>query len=101
MLVQETTTDLTPSEVIRLAREFFSTRFTQYGGFERDASDTHIEFGFDSGELVLSATVQDDSTLVRGSTSRIHHELSQFLSTLGHPEDVRQNATGPGTSGAG
>ena len=38
---------------------------------------------------------------VRGSSSRLHHELSQFLITLSPTEDVHQNLVGPGVSGAG
>ena len=44
---------------------------------------------------------QDGRTVVRGSTSRLHHELSQFLITLAPPEEVKQNLVGPGVSGAG
>lgn len=101
MLVQQTHTELSPAEVIQRAREFFTTRFTPYGGFLREASDSHIVFSFDSGELMLGTSASEEGTLVRGSTSRLHHELSQFLATLGVPEDVQQNAIGPVTSGAG
>jgi hypothetical protein len=101
MLVQEVRTDHTPAEVIRLAREFFTTRFSPYAAFVQDASDTHISFSFDSGELLIGTGSEKGRTLVRGSTSRLHHELSQFLSTLAPAEEVRQNTAGPGVSGAG
>lgn len=101
MLVQEVSTHLSPGEVVRLAREFFTTRFTPYGAFVQEESESHIVFGFDAGELVIGTVEEDGRTLVRGSTSRVHHELSQFLSTLAPAEEVRQNATGPGSSGAG
>ncbi len=101
MLIQEVLTDLSPREVIERAREFFTTRFSPYAGFATDEGETHIRFRFEAGELVIGMGKQDGRTLVRGSTSRIHHELSQFLTTLAPPEDVRQNLVGPGTSGAG
>src|SRR5690606_151612 len=53
MLVQEVRTDLEPHDVIRLAREFFSTRFTPYAAFVEDESDTHIALRLEAGELVI------------------------------------------------
>jgi hypothetical protein len=101
MLVQEVRTDLEPREVVRLAREFFATRFSPYAAFVEDESDSHIAFRVEAGELVIGTGRENGRTIVRGSTSRLHHELSQFLATLSHPEEVRQNIPGPGASGAG
>jgi hypothetical protein len=101
MLVQEVVTDLPAAEVIRQAREFFTTRFTPYGAFVADESDEHVSFQVEAGELMIGTGTKDGRTVVRGSTSRLHHELSQFLVTLAPPEEVRQNALGPGASGAG
>jgi hypothetical protein len=101
MLVQEVLTDLPAAEVVRAAREFFTTRFSPYGAFVEEESEAHIVLKVEAGELVIGTAVEDGRTLVRGSTSRLHHELSQFLATLAAPEEVRQNAAGPGNSGAG
>src|SRR5688500_19715218 len=101
MLIQEVLTDLSPEDVIRRAREFFTLRLTQYGAFEQDASDHHIRFTTEAGELMIGTGQQGERTLVRGSTSRMHHELSQFLITIAPAEEVRQNVPGPGASGAG
>lgn len=101
MLVQEVVTDLAPDEVVRQARDFFMTRFSQYSAFVQDESDSHIVLGLDSGEVVIGTTQEDGRTRVRGSTSRVHHELSQFLATLAPAEEIRQNNPGPGASGAG
>jgi len=103
MLIQEVETDLSPPEVVERARVFFTTRFSPYAGFETPETegDSSIRFRFDAGELVIGAGIREGRTLVRGSTSRLHHELSQFLMTLAPPEDVRQNLVGPGASGAG
>ena len=101
MLTQQIRTEYAPAEVVRLAREFFATRFSPYGAFVQSASDGHVAFHTEAGELVIGTAEEDGQTVVRGSTSRLHHELSQFLITLGQPEDVRQNVLGPGSSGAG
>lgn len=102
MLVQETLTDLSPEEVIRHARDFFLTRFTPYGAFVEDESETHLTLSIEAGEVMIGAArTGTGRTLARGSTSRLQHELSQFLVTLGNSEEVRQTAIGSGTSGSG
>jgi hypothetical protein len=101
MLIQEVLTDLPPGEVIRRAREFFTLRMTSYAGFTEDADETHVRFTTEAGDLTIGTGELEGRTQVRGSTSRMHHELSQFLSTLAYPEEVRQNLPGPGASGAG
>lgn len=102
MLVQEVLTDLPAAEVLGRAKEFFTTRLTQYTALVSDEGDAHVKFDVEAGEVVIGTVPQDDGRLlVRGSTSRLHHELSQFLTTLAPPEEVRQNLAGPGSSGAG
>ncbi|HEU0301935.1 MAG TPA: hypothetical protein VFR37_20945 [Longimicrobium sp.] len=101
MLIQEVLTDVAPEEVIQRAREWFTLRLTPYAAFTEDASDHHIKLTTEAGDLTIGTGTQDGRTLVRGSTSRMHHELSQFLTTLAPPEEVRQNQPGPGASGAG
>lgn len=102
MLIQEVETELPAGEVVRRAKEFFTQRFSPYAGFTADVGDAHARFSTEAGELTVGVGRRDGRTVVRGSTSRMHHELSQFLATLGaHPEEVRDNARGPGVSGAG
>jgi hypothetical protein len=101
MLQQEVLTELTAPEVIERAREFFTLRFSPYAGFVEDGGDTWIRFTTEAGDLNIGIGEQEGRRLVRGSTSRMHHELSQFLSTLAPPEEVRQSVPGPGVSGAG
>lgn len=101
MLILETYTELPPEEVIRRARDFFALRLTPYAAFEEDAGPTHLKLSTEAADVTIGAGVQDGRTHVRGSTSRLHHELSQFLSTIAPPEEVRQNVPGPGASGAG
>ena len=97
MLIQEVLTELTPEQVIEQAREFF----TPYAGFTEEAGDSHVKFTTEAGDVTIGVGTQGDRRLVRGSSSRLHHEVSQFLSTLAAPEEVRQNVPGPGASGAG
>jgi hypothetical protein len=101
MLIQHVVTDVPPEEVIARARDFFLLRFSPYAGFIETESDRHIKFGMEVGSLSIGAVPKDGRTVVRGSTSRLHHELTQFLGMLARPEAVRQNLVGPGTSGAG
>lgn len=101
MLIQEVQTELSPPEVIEKARAFFSLQFSPYAAFEADESESHIRFSTEAGELMIGVGKRDGETVVRGSTSRMHKELSQFLTTLAAPEEVRQSLPGPGASGAG
>jgi hypothetical protein len=101
MLIQEVLTDLPPAEVLSRAKEFFTTRLSQYTALVSEEGPAHVKFDLDAGEIVIGTVPQDGRTLVRGSTSRAHHELSQFLTTLAPAEEVRQNLVGPGASGAG
>lgn len=101
MLIQEVTTELSPDEVMARAREWFTTRFSPYAGFIEEQSEAHLRFEVEAGEVVIGVARQDGATVVRGSTSRLHHELSQFLITLAPAEEVRQNLIGPGVTGAG
>ncbi|HEX6747730.1 MAG TPA: hypothetical protein VF092_10605 [Longimicrobium sp.] len=101
MLLQEVLTELPAEEVITRARDFFTLRFTPYAGFAEESGDTWIKFTTEAGDLTIGVGAQGERRLVRGSTSRMHHELSQFLATLAPPEEVRQSIPGPGASGAG
>lgn len=101
MLIQEVLTDLPPDEVIRRAREWFTLRLTPYAGFAEESSDHHITFATEAGDVSIGTGEQEGRTMVRASTSRLHHEVSQFLTTLAPPEEVRENIPGPGVSGAG
>ena len=99
MLIQETVTELPAEEILAQARTFFTLQFSPYAAFVEEESDTHIRFHTESGGLTIAVGRQGDRNLVRGSSSRLNHELSQFLVTLSKPEDVRQSLPGPGVSG--
>jgi len=95
MLILETITELAPDEVVARATEFFTGRFSPYTGFLMDSGPSHIRFHTEAGVLTIGVGTRDGSTVVRGSTSRLNQGLSQFLTTLSFPEDVRQNRISP------
>jgi hypothetical protein len=95
MLILETETELPTDEVVARAKQFFTGRFSPYTGFVLDSSPGHVRFHTEAGVLTIGTGRRDGRTVVRGSTSRLHHGLSQFLVTLSNPEQVRQNLGGP------
>jgi hypothetical protein len=102
MLIQEVVTDLAPAEVVQRAKEFFTTRFSNRSAFVEEESAGHVKFEIEAGEVTIGTAERDGRTVVRGSTSRLHNELSRFLMTIApQAEEVRQSLPGPGTSGAG
>jgi hypothetical protein len=101
MLTQEVRTELSPAEVVQRAKDFFLSRFSPATGFVAEQSEHHVKFEVEAGEVVIGAVPEDGATLVRASSSRLHHGIGQFLATLAPPEEVRDDAVGPGVSGAG
>jgi hypothetical protein len=102
MLIQEVVTDLKPGEVVRRAKEFFTTSLSNQAAFVEEEGEGHVKFEVEAGEVLIGTSVQEGRTLVRASTSRLHNELSRFMMTIAPAaEEVRQNLPGSGTSGAG
>jgi hypothetical protein len=83
MTLHEIRTELSPSEVISLARSFFLRPGTPDASFQQDAGDSFLRLHIEVGEIVIAAVRQDGVTLVRGSASRGAHLVSSFLTTLG------------------
>lgn len=95
MLILETETELSPEEVVARAKEFFAGRLSPYTGFLLDSGPAHARFHTEAGTLTIGVGRRDGRNVVRGSTSRLHHGLSQFLAILSRPEEVRQARVGP------
>jgi hypothetical protein len=91
MLILEVETELSGPELVSRAKEFFTSRFSPATGFVQDASDSHIRFHTEAGVVTIGVAKRDGRTVVRGSSSRLHHPLSQFLASVARPEEVRQN----------
>jgi len=102
MLIQEVVTDLEAKDIIAQAKEFFTMRLSNRAAFLEEESEVHVKFEIEAGEVLIAVAERDGRTVVRGSTARLHNELSRFLMTIAPAvEEVRQSLPGPGTSGAG
>jgi hypothetical protein len=94
MLILEIETELEPRDVVERATEFFTSRMSPATAFVLDASDSHVRFHTEAGVVTIGVGRRDGRYVVRGSTSRLHQAVSQFLGTLSRPEEVRQNLGG-------
>lgn len=82
-MVFETTTSITPDEVMAHARRFFSERVPQYAAFpEKGGPGWLLLRGQGGEEIALAATTADATTKVRASTLLFDQQVSRFLSTL-------------------
>lgn len=83
-------TTLPPEAVIARAVAFFTTQLSPYTGFVEQQGPGYARFRVEAGSLSLAAaSLGEGRTVVRGSTSRLHRELSLFLATLADvPEEV-------------
>lgn len=95
MLILEVETELAPAEVVRRAKEFFTGRLSPGTGFVQDESDRHVRFHTEAGVLTIGVAERMGRRVIRGSSSRLHQLLSQFLASVTRPEHVRQNLGGP------
>ncbi len=81
--LQETTTSLTPSEVLDEAKKFFPQQLGIYAAFPEQESATHVTFRGQGGEEVVIGALRDASgTRVSGSTYLFDPQVARFLATL-------------------
>lgn len=79
----ETTTSLTPDQVLDAAREFFARRNSLYAAFVEQESDTHLSLRGQGGEeIVIAAVPADTQTRVTGSSYMFDAQVSRFFSIL-------------------
>lgn len=90
MTIHETRTELTPAEVIELARSFFAHAGTPYAAFPEVVGDNYLKLHMEVGEVVIAVVERDGSNWIRGTASRGEHLLSRFLTTLAPPLDVSE-----------
>lgn len=90
MLILEVETTLPAAEVVARARTWFLEQLSPAAAFVEDESATHLKLETEAGEVVLGVGEVDGRRVVRGSTSRLTNELSQFLATLDGAGAVRE-----------
>jgi hypothetical protein len=82
-MTYETSTALPPEEVLRRAKEFFTSRVPATGAFVERESARHVAFRGQGGEeIVIAATAAASGSMVRGSTMLFGQQVSRFFSTL-------------------
>ncbi|HTT66502.1 MAG TPA: hypothetical protein VMF70_00610 [Gemmatimonadales bacterium] len=82
-MIYETSTTLPPGEVLRRAKDFFSTRVPATGAFLERESAAHVAFRGQGGEeIVIAAAPAASGSTVRGSTLLFDQQVRRFLSTL-------------------
>jgi hypothetical protein len=83
-MTYETSTSLPPEEVLRRAKEFFTTRVPATGAFLERESASHVAFRGQGGEeIVIAASPAASGSAVRGSTLLFDQQVRRFFSTLG------------------
>lgn len=81
--LQETTTSLTPAEVLQGAKEFFSRQTGVYAAFPEQESKSHVTLRGQGGEeVVIAAIPAGGATRVTGSTYLFDQQVARFLATL-------------------
>ena len=81
--LQETTTSHTPAEVLRAAKQFFSSQTGVYAAFPEQESGTHVTMRGQGGEeVVIAALPGAGGTMVTGSTYLFDQQVARFFATL-------------------
>ena len=81
--LQETTTTLTPAQVLAAAKGFFSRQNGIYAAFPEQESSTHVTLRGQGGEEVaVAAFPAQGGTKVVGSTYLFDQQVARFLATL-------------------
>lgn len=94
MTIHETTTSLSPAEIIERACEFFAHSRSGAVGFPEVIGDRHLRLRLDMGEVVFGILAEGELNRVRASASRGGALLSRFLGTLERttsPRSIRPN----------
>jgi hypothetical protein len=81
--LQETTTSLSPDEVLDVAKRFFARRNSIYTAFPDMEGPTFVSLrGMGGEEAVIGVTTRDGVTVVSGSTYMFDGQIARFLSLL-------------------
>ena len=82
-VLQDTTTSLSPAEVLHSAKEFFARQTGIYAAFPEQESKTHVTLRGQGGEeVVIAAFPANGGAKVTGSTYLFDQQVARFLATL-------------------
>jgi hypothetical protein len=80
---QQSTTSLTPAQVLGAAKEFFGPKSSVYAAFvEREGPNHLVLRGQGGEEIVIGAWADEKSTGVTGSSYMFDQQVARFLSSL-------------------
>jgi hypothetical protein len=86
--LQEFTTSLSPSDVLKRAKAFFARRPSLYAAFVDKEGETYCTFRGQGGEEIVIATAAaatGPGTRVTGSSYLFDMQVARFFSTLPEP----------------
>jgi hypothetical protein len=81
--LQETTTSISPAEVLVAAKRFFARRNSIYTAFPDMEGPGFVSLrGMGGEEVVIGVLIRDGVTVVSGSTYMFDQQVARFLSML-------------------
>jgi hypothetical protein len=81
--LQETTTSLSPADVLKAAKDFFARQTGVYAAFPEQESKSHVSLRGQGGEeIVIAAVPGAGGTQVTGSTYLFDQQVARFFATL-------------------
>ena len=81
--LQETTTAMSPADVLAAARDFFSRRPSIYAAYTEQESAHHLSMRGQGGEeLVIGVLPQGSGTRVTGASYMFDGQVGRFFSSL-------------------
>ncbi|HEY1953600.1 MAG TPA: hypothetical protein VGG76_12425 [Gemmatimonadaceae bacterium] len=81
--LQETTSTLSPADVIAAAKDFFARQVGVYAAFPEQESKSHVTLRGQGGEeIVIAAVPGAGGTQVTGSTYLFDQQVARFFATL-------------------
>ena len=81
--LQETTTSLSPEDVLVAAKRFFARRNSTYTAFPDKESPTFVCLrGMGGEEVAIGVLVRDGVTVVSGSSYMFDQQVARFLAML-------------------
>ena len=81
--MQETTTTLSPAEVLSEAKRFFARQVNIYAAFLDMEGPTYVSLRGQGGEeVIIGVRTVDGATAVTGSTYLFDQQIARFFATL-------------------